>query len=92
MVVVAGAGEGQAEPCPVMSEWLKLEALVTRASQGKIALYHSKNVHRTTLEDNHELLIPLISNYGILIQFLKMSLVPLICNILYVNSSYHIPT
>jgi len=92
MVVVAGAGEGQAEPCPVMSEWLKLEALVTRASQGKIALYHSKEVSRTTLEDNHELLIPLISNYGILIQFLKMSLVPLLCNILYVNSSYHIPT
>ena len=71
MVVVAGAGEGQAELCPVMSEWLKIEALVTRASQGKIALYQSNVLTRTTLENNHELLIPVISTYGILMQLMK---------------------
>ena len=63
MVVVAGDDTSKGE-CPVMKEWVKLEALVSRAAGGKIALMHSKAVDRTTVADNYELLLPVVANYG----------------------------
>ena len=70
MVVLAGDGSGSGnshEECPVMKEWIKLEALVSRAADGKIALMHAKNIDRTTVANNYELLLPLVANYGTLI-------------------------
>lgn len=64
MVVVAGAPSSEEDACPVMQEWLKLEALVKRAAaEGKIASL-SGAIDRTSVTDNYELLIPLVSNYG----------------------------
>ena len=50
-----------------MKEWIKLEAVVSRATEGKIALMHGKNIDRTTVANNYELLLPLVANYGTLI-------------------------
>ena len=60
MVVVAGEGE----ECPVMKEWLKIEALVSRGSSGKVALCKSETIDRDTVSDNYELLTPLVTHYG----------------------------
>lgn len=51
--------------CPVICEWLKLEAVATRAASGTIALVRENNITRTTVADNYELLIPLVTTYGI---------------------------
>ena len=70
MVVLAGDSSDSGKPheeCPVMKEWIKLEAVVSRATEGKIALMHGKNIDRTTVANNYELLLPLVANYGTLI-------------------------
>lgn len=60
MVVV----EGGDERCPVISEWLKIETLVARASKGNIALVRGNSIDRSTVADNYELLSPLVQTYG----------------------------
>ena len=65
MAVVAG--DGDQITCPVMLEWLKLDAVVSRAAHGKIALCNSKTMDRSTVTDNYELIAPLVTHYGILI-------------------------
>ena len=65
MVVVAGEGD----ECPVMNEWLKLEAVVSRGSKGKIAHCKSETIDRDTVADNYELLTPLVTHYGTLKAF-----------------------
>ena len=63
MPVVAADGNID---CPVMQQWVKLEALVARAGQGKIALMNKTALDRESVADNHELLIPLVSEFGTL--------------------------
>lgn len=50
-----------------MQAWLKLDAVVARAATGKIALCRYAELGRSTVDDNYELLGPLISEYGSLI-------------------------
>ena len=64
MVVV----EGGLEECPIITEWLKLEDVVSRATKGKLALCRTDSINRSTVADNHELLIPLLKNLGTLVQ------------------------
>lgn len=67
MVVINGDGEAaMAIDCPVIKEWMGLEALVERAAKGQIAIAQGKKLTRDTVADNHEVLGPLISHYGIL--------------------------
>lgn len=64
MVVVEGT-EGVAQ-CPVMTEWLNMEEVVKRGTKGHIALCTTESLTRSTVADNHELLIPLIKHFGTL--------------------------
>ena len=67
MVVINGDGDAaSALDCPVIKEWMGLEALVERATKGQIAVVNGKQLSRDTVADNYELLGPLISHYGIL--------------------------
>lgn len=61
MVVVEG---GTQIECPVLSEWVKMDELVQRAAKGHVALVRGKAIDRSTLADNHELLQPLLVQYG----------------------------
>lgn len=63
MVVVSGDSDAN---CPVMQEWLKIDELVARATGGKIALCYATCIDRSTVADNHELLIPLVTHFGAL--------------------------
>lgn len=63
MVVVEG---GAPMECPVMKAWLDLPAVVDRATKGKICLVREAEITRTTVADNYELLMPLISEFGLL--------------------------
>jgi len=69
MVVVAGSSDGTGpdspDKCPIIQEWLKLEAVVERATKGQIVLANSK-LSRDTVSENYELLGPLVSELGIL--------------------------
>lgn len=47
--------------CPVVKEWLKIDALVSRPTAGKIALCTSSSIDPTTVADKHELLTPLLT-------------------------------
>lgn len=62
MAVVAG---GDSIDCPVMQEWLKLEAVVSRACTcGQVTSVKGNAIDRTTVADNHELLAPLVTHFG----------------------------
>ena len=69
MVVLAGNSDGKSpdspDNCPIIQEWLKLDAVVERAAKGQIVLATSK-LSRDTVADNYELLGPLVSELGIL--------------------------
>ena len=66
MVVVQGDGgaPGAQAECPIIVEWLKLDALVARAANGKIALIRTEDIDRDTVCDNYELLVPLVKELG----------------------------
>ena len=49
-----------------MKAWLDLPAVVDRATKGKICLVREAEITRTTVADNYELLMPLISEFGLL--------------------------
>ena len=64
--VVANAVD-DANDCPVVGAWMKLEGLVSRAATtGKMAVCATKELDRATVGDNYELLIPVLVNYGAL--------------------------
>lgn len=64
MVVVNNVVE-DANACPVLGAWMKIEALVSRAAtHGKLAMCNTAQLDRTTVADNHELLIPILATYG----------------------------
>ena len=72
MVVVAGNSDGKdgkgpdsPDKCPIIQEWLKLEAVVERATKGQI-VDASKKLSRDTVAGNYEVLGPLVSELGIL--------------------------
>lgn len=69
-VVVAGGkapGAIQQDECPVMKQWLTLQAVVDRAARaGKITELRGENIDRGTVADNYEVLLPLIKEYGVL--------------------------
>ena len=65
MVVVSGEGDAE---CPIIKEWLKIDELVYRATTGKIALCIGPSIDRSTVAENHELLIPLVTQFGALLK------------------------
>lgn len=64
MVVAGGPDPAEKADCPVIKEWLKLDHLVKRATDGKIAHVQQKTLDRVAVHDNHELLLPLVSHFG----------------------------
>ena len=65
MVVVAGGEDLEAQvDCPVVKEWLKLEAVVARGAKGRVGLCQTEGCDRDTVADNYELLLPILENYG----------------------------
>ena len=57
----------QVDECPVMMQWLTLQAVVDRASRsGKITELRGEHIDRGSVIDNYEVLLPLIAAYGIL--------------------------
>ena len=59
-----GDETGSVVKCPVIQEWLKLDAVVDRAAKGHLALAKSKTLTRDTVADNYEILGPLVAEYG----------------------------
>lgn len=59
--------------CPVLREWVQLEAAVARAAgSNKVAICPGSKLTRQTCIDNSELLIPLINEVGNSSAFLKL--------------------
>ena len=56
----SGLDENQ---CPVVSAWMKLDLLVSRAAGGKIAEV-GKTLDRQSVSDNADVLEPLIQHFG----------------------------
>lgn len=54
--------------CPIISAWMKLDDLVSRAASGKIAIVGT-SMDRQTVSENAEILEPLLLHLGILAQF-----------------------
>lgn len=64
-VVIAGDGQGEGVlECPILREWVKLDAVVQRATKGTVALLTSKDLSRDTVADNHEIIGPLVTHLG----------------------------
>lgn len=64
--------------CPVVREWAGMEALMGRASTGRLAVAVGK-LTRQTCVDNADLLIPLIKEFGILPEISQLCLRGSIC-------------
>lgn len=61
MVVVEGDANSE---CPVLQKWMQLPGVVERAAKGSICLCRHEQLDRATVADNHQVLIPLIMEYG----------------------------
>lgn len=63
------ASESVIEPkqCPIIAAWCKLDGLVARAVNGRIADV-GKALDRQAVSDNAEVLAPLLQEYGTLTQ------------------------
>ena len=69
MAVVAAEADGDGSKpldCPIIQEWMTLDAVVERAAKGRICLCNQKELCRDTVSDNHEVLGPVVSVLGIL--------------------------
>ena len=66
MVVLSGSSSASLDiECPVMKAWLELEEVVGRAATaGKIALCRHNDLGRSSVDDNYEILAPLLTEYG----------------------------
>ena len=64
MVVIAGDEEQGPVDCPVVKEWLQLEAVVARGAKGKVSICQTDHCDRNTVADNYELLLPILTNFG----------------------------
>lgn len=56
-----------APACPVVSAWAAVEILMQRAANGKLAEARGKLTRQTCI-DNRDLLVPLIQEFGALVQ------------------------
>lgn len=66
MVVLSGSSSASLEiECPVLKEWLEIEEVVARAATtGKVALCRYVDLGRSTVDDNYEILAPLLKEFG----------------------------
>ena len=63
---MAEVEDPQEELCPVIQEWMKMPALVSRcAESGRIAAVQKGDLDRGDVSDNAELLNPLIGKFGV---------------------------
>lgn len=63
-----GDGKTAEADCPIIAQWMTLDALVSRAARGKIAEVHQPGLTRETVADNAELLEPILEHMGRLAQ------------------------
>ncbi len=62
---MAGESVIEEKQCPIIASWMKLDAVVSRAVNGRIADV-GKALDRQAVSDNAEVLAPLLEHFGTL--------------------------